>query len=688
MLADLRDQALRAANEQQLATRAQTLETALAALLDGQAQFADLEGKRAELDELRSISPDSAVLARVQQLAQREVGEQSAQLAKQGQHAQALELVARNADILPAAFVNHQREQLASAQGAAAERDAAVAQIKSRIDSLVQNGAADPKWGEQFELELRRLAVYVPAADPYVVQAKARAADAYVDQARTLREAQRLAEANRMLDQARSYAPKAASLSAEQQLLAEARDARDASAKQRNRLAQLEALKHKLLLQARANDVTEALASFAELRENLPKGDTYLTDEAPQAIGGAYLRLASVAAKEGRYANAMTLATRAGEAAPSMSGVGEARDRFARYQALDQRLQSARDIDVDATRSELDRLARLDAAETAAVKQRLARNLIARIRSSSDAAQVERLTSAAKKIFAGEASLDSLNEPANTEERVPTNAAPAASDASEESATTAASGEAAGTQPQTAVAKQDAKRVAAVRPAAPVAEVPVPARLQSEIPCSAQLAGYGRRKQAVCYDTLTGGGRGPDLVVIPASGGGHVFAVGRTELSIADYSLYCERTGACKVPEGAADRPVTSISLEDAQNYVAWLSSASGAVYRLPTDTEWSYAVGAQGGAADVSSINCSVEIGGKKVRGVALEPVQSGKANGWGLYNYLGNAQELVVGDSFIAARGGAFSDAMSACAPESSRPHSGAADPITGLRVVREIG
>lgn len=686
MLADLRDQASRAANEQQLATRAQTLETSLAALLGGQVQFADLEGKRAEIDELRSIAPDSTVLARVQQLAQREVGEQSAQLAKQGQHAQALELVARNADMLPTAFVNQQREQLASAQGAAAERDAAVAQIKTRIDGLVQRGAADPKWGEQFELELRRLAVYVPAADPYVVQVKARAADAFVEQARELRDAQRLAEASRMLDQARSYAPKAESLAAEQKLLAEARDTREAAAKQRSRLAQLEALKHKLLLQARANDVTEALASFAELRENLPKGDTYLADEAPQAIGGAYLRLASIAAKDGRYANAMTLAARATEVAPSMTGVSEARDRFARYQALDQRLQSARDIDVDTTRSELDRLARLDAAETAAVKQRLARNLIARIRSSSDAAQVERLTSAAKAIFAGEAILESLNEPA--EESVPTNAAPAAPNALEESATTAANGQAAGTQPQTAAAKQDAKRVAAVRPAAPVAEVAVPARLQSEIPCSAQLAGYGRRRQAVCYDTLTGGGRGPDLVVIPASSGGHVFAVGRTELSIADYALYCERSGACKVPDGTADRPITSISLEDAQNYVAWLSSASGAVYRLPTDAEWSYAVGAKGGTADVSSINCSVEIGGKKVRGVALEPVQSGKANGWGLYNYLGNAQELVVGDSFIAARGGAFSDSMSACAPESSRPHSGAADPITGLRVVREIG
>jgi serine/threonine protein kinase len=688
MLADLRDQALRAANEQQLAARAQTLESSLAALLDGQPQFADIEGRRAEVDELRSIAPDSAVLSRIRQLVQRAVGEQVTQLASQGEHAQALELVARNADLLPVSFVNQQREKLASAQGAAAQREAAVAQIKGRIDTLLQGGSADPKWGEQIETELRRLAAYVSTTDPYVVQVKTRVADVYIDQARELRSAQRLTEAGRMLDQAQAYAPKAAALSTERQLLADARKAREADAQQRSRLAQLEALKHKLLLQARANEVTEALASLSELRENLPKDDRYLTEEAPLAIGGAYLRLASIAAKEGRYANAITLTTRASEIAPSMTGVNEARERFTRYQALDQRLQSATTIDVGATRSELERLARLDAAETAAVKQRLARNLIARIRASSDPALAERLTNAAREIFAGEAVLDSLNEAAKAPEREPEGTAPETADVTEQP-TTEESEQVASAQPQAAQTSRGSQRATAARPSTPVAEVAVPERLKPEIPCTPQLAGYGRRKQAVCYDTLDGGGRGPDLVVIPANGdGGKVFAVGRTEVSIADYALYCERTGACKVPDGPRDRPITGISLEDAQNYVAWLSSVSGAVYRLPTDAEWTYAVHAQGRGADTSSVNCVVEIGGKKVRGVALEPVESGKANGWGLYNYLGNAQELVVGENFIAARGGAYSDNMSSCSPETSRPHSGAADAVTGLRLVREIG
>ncbi len=41
------------------------------------------------------------------------------------------------------------------------------------------------KWGEQLELELRKLAVYVSTADPYVAQVKTRAADAYIQQARS-----------------------------------------------------------------------------------------------------------------------------------------------------------------------------------------------------------------------------------------------------------------------------------------------------------------------------------------------------------------------------------------------------------------------------------------------------------------------------------------------------------------------
>ena len=202
------------------------------------------------------------------------------------------------------------------------------------------------------------------------------------------------------------------------------------------------------------------------------------------------------------------------------------------------------------------------------------------------------------------------------------------------------------------------------------------------------MAGYGKRKQAVCYDTFEGGGRGPDLVVIPAGGASaKPFAFGRTEVSNADYAAFCARTGKCKTPLGDAAYPVTGVSVEDARAYATWLSQVTGAPYRLPTDSEWTYAVAAQGGNTDASSVNCLVEIGGKKVRGMALEPVQSGSSNGWGLYNALGNAQEWVISGGSVLVQGGAFSDNMSSCTLDSKRPHADAGDAVTGIRVVREL-
>jgi formylglycine-generating enzyme required for sulfatase activity len=227
-----------------------------------------------------------------------------------------------------------------------------------------------------------------------------------------------------------------------------------------------------------------------------------------------------------------------------------------------------------------------------------------------------------------------------------------------------------------------------VKPGTTAGEQASGPRLPPDIPCSDRLAGYGKRRQAVCYDTFDGGGRGPDLVVVPAGGEfAKPFAMGRLEISNADYATYCSRTGRCQAPTAAGEVPVTGLSIEDARAYVSWLSQVTGAVYRIPTDSEWTYAVTAGGAKTDLSSVNCLVEIGGKKVRGVALEPVQSGGSNGWGLYNALGNAQEWVVSGSSTLVRGGAFSDNVSSCTPESKRPHPDAGDALTGLRVVRDL-
>ena len=46
------------------------------------------------------------------------------------------------------------------------------------------------------------------------------------------------------------------------------------------------------------------------------------------------------------------------------------------------------------------------------------------------------------------------------------------------------------------------------------------------------------------------------------------------------------------ITERNEDHPVTQVSWEDAQKFCAWLSQKEGKTYRLPTDEEWSIAVG------------------------------------------------------------------------------------------------
>jgi len=91
-------------------------------------------------------------------------------------------------------------------------------------------------------------------------------------------------------------------------------------------------------------------------------------------------------------------------------------------------------------------------------------------------------------------------------------------------------------------------------------------------------------------------------------------------------------------------------------------------------------------GSASISP-NCITPQAG--LLGDDLFEVNRGGQNSWGIMNYLGNAQEWVIGSSGgYEARGGAYKDRLGACKIELSRPHAGDADNLTGFRIVRELG
>ncbi|MBI2969788.1 MAG: protein kinase [Gammaproteobacteria bacterium] len=222
----------------------------------------------------------------------------------------------------------------------------------------------------------------------------------------------------------------------------------------------------------------------------------------------------------------------------------------------------------------------------------------------------------------------------------------------------------------------------------------------SDRPCTTGLAGHGTRSRAICFDLVNTGWRGPLMVVVPAGGEvGKEFAIGKYEISAGDWAKYCALSGKCK-PETNKERfddPQTGISLQQAQDYVQWLSERTGKTYRLPTAGEWEYAASTGGKLTADSAqfkqikgtLNCRVTMGDKVLKGTGTASVKSGASNEWGLKNFVGNVQEWVIDGSGASARGGAFSDAINNCDLSTVRPHSGGADDATGFRVVLdEVG
>lgn len=89
---------------------------------------------------------------------------------------------------------------------------------------------------------------------------------------------------------------------------------------------------------------------------------------------------------------------------------------------------------------------------------------------------------------------------------------------------------------------------------------------------------------------------------VPVPGTNVMFCIHETRYK--DYMAYAAETpgveGSWKdqsadnfvIAERNEDHPVVKVSWDDAQNFCTWLSKKEGRTYRLPTDHEWSFAVG------------------------------------------------------------------------------------------------
>ena len=182
-----------------------------------------------------------------------------------------------------------------------------------------------------------------------------------------------------------------------------------------------------------------------------------------------------------------------------------------------------------------------------------------------------------------------------------------------------------------------------------------------------------RQAGDVFRDTLRSGGTGPEMVVIPAGSFrmgcvsgvecyarekpvhqvtiSQALAVGKYEVTFAEWDACVSADGCAHRPDdlwGRGRHPVMRVSWDDAQSYVRWLSSQTGATYRLLSESEWEYAARAGTGTAyswgnQIGSGRANCDGCGSQWDDRQTAPVGSFSPNAWGLYDMHGNVYEWV---------------------------------------------
>lgn len=141
------------------------------------------------------------------------------------------------------------------------------------------------------------------------------------------------------------------------------------------------------------------------------------------------------------------------------------------------------------------------------------------------------------------------------------------------------------------------------------------------------------------------------------------FAIGAYEVTFEQYQACVDAGGCAQTPDdggyGRGQRPVVNVTWAEANTYAEWLSKETGFPYRLPSESEWEYAARAGETAAiydgSLSTI-CRSANGAALESGVAWAnkactdnggegalPVGQLRANGFGLYDMLGNVSEFT---------------------------------------------
>jgi formylglycine-generating enzyme required for sulfatase activity/class 3 adenylate cyclase len=126
------------------------------------------------------------------------------------------------------------------------------------------------------------------------------------------------------------------------------------------------------------------------------------------------------------------------------------------------------------------------------------------------------------------------------------------------------------------------------------------------------------------------------------------FAMGKFPITVREWNA-CVAAGACSYsPTGNDDAPVTNVSWNDAQQFVAWLARTTQKPFRLPSEAEWEYA--ARAGKTTKFWWGDQFQVGMANCRGCSepydtAQPLKVGsfKPNPFGLHDMGGGVNQWV---------------------------------------------
>jgi formylglycine-generating enzyme required for sulfatase activity len=181
------------------------------------------------------------------------------------------------------------------------------------------------------------------------------------------------------------------------------------------------------------------------------------------------------------------------------------------------------------------------------------------------------------------------------------------------------------------------------------------------------------------------------------------FRIAATEVTQGQWLALMPRSR----PQSGEDRPVTSVSWKEAQEFCLELSKKEGKAYRLPTEAEWEYACRAGRASPPVAGVELAAVAWYADDSEGTTHPVGLKEPNAWGLHDMLGNVSEWTMdvygpyprgegvedptgpatGSSRVV-RGGSWRSFPPAlrCAARVGTPESYQL-PHVGLRVVQEV-